>query len=134
MCSGTIGCSRTRRRCSVRRGGAPGATGGFMWAAGRGGRCGLRTGRAVPLPEVVAPLALRGLIAVSALAAMALAFAMLVEAVGAPVPARLVWVVIGLGVLITVALFARGPRVPWLEVLALGTAASFPAPAIALAI
>jgi hypothetical protein len=37
-------------------------------------------------------------------------------------------------VLITVALFARGPLVPWLKLLALGTAASFPAAAVAMAI
>ncbi|HET6946449.1 MAG TPA: DUF5693 family protein [bacterium] len=97
-------------------------------------RFGLRTGRAVPLPEVEPPLALRGLTAVGALATMALAFAMLAEAVGAPVPARLLWVLIGLGVLITVALLALGPLVLWLKLLALGTAAGFPGAAIAMAV
>jgi len=97
-------------------------------------RSGLRPGRAAPLPPVAVSSLLRGLAAFGGLAAMGLTLVVLGEALGAPVPIRLVWILIGLGVVLTAAVFAAGPQILWLRLLALGTAATFPAVATAAAI
>lgn len=96
-------------------------------------RFGLRTGRAVPLPEVRIHPALRLLAALGALAAMGLALVMLGDAVGAPVPIRFVWALVIVGLMLTVALRFSGPIILWLKLLALGTAATVPAVAVAAA-
>ncbi|MDR7498499.1 MAG: DUF5693 family protein, partial [Armatimonadota bacterium] len=90
--------------------------------------------RAAPLPEIAVSPALRGLVAFGGLAAMGLTLAALGEAVGAPVPARLIWSLIGLGIVLTAATFVAGPQILWLKLVALGTAATLPAAAIAAAV
>lgn len=90
--------------------------------------------RAVPLPAVAVPPLLRGLVAFGALAGMGMTLALLGEALGAPVPPRLVWILIALGVATTAVVFAAGPLLLWLKLLALATAAALPAAAVAGAI
>ncbi|HEU4798408.1 MAG TPA: DUF5693 family protein [bacterium] len=94
---------------------------------------GLRTGRAVPLPEIRIHPALRLLAGLGALAAMGLALVMLSDAVGAPVPIRFVWALVILGLVLTVAMRFSGPLILWLKLLALGTAATLPAVSLAAA-
>lgn len=96
-------------------------------------RFGLRTGRAVPLPEVRVHPALRALVGFGALAAMGLALLMLSDAVGVPVPIRFVWALVVLGLVLTVAIMLSGPLILWLKLLALGTAATLPAVSLAAA-
>jgi len=90
--------------------------------------------RAAPLPEIAVSVALRWLVAFGGLAAMGLTLAVLGEAVGAPAPARLIWSLIGLGSILTAAAFVVGPQILWLKLLALGTAATLPAAAVAAAV
>jgi hypothetical protein len=96
-------------------------------------RFGLRTGRAVPLPEIRIHPSLRLLAALGALAVMGLALVMLSDAVGAPVPIRFVWALVILGLVLTVAMRFSGPLILWLKLLALGTAATMPAVSVAAA-
>lgn len=97
-------------------------------------RFGLRAGRAAPMPRIAVPPLLWGGVALGAFAAMALTLGLLGEAVGVFIPTRLLWFLIALGLLITAAVFAGGPLVLWMKLLALGTAAAFPAAAVAAAV
>ncbi len=97
-------------------------------------RFGLRLGPGEPLmPMRASPLLLLGA-SLGALAAIGLVLAMLGEAVGAPVPASWIWGWIAVGGLITVGLILAGPLTLWRKLLALGTAATVPAVAIAVAL
>lgn len=97
-------------------------------------RHGLRTGRAEPMTRIVVHPVLRGGAIVGALAAMVLTLAMLGTSVGLVLPGRALWLLVALGLLITGAVFAWGPFVLWLKLLALGTAAMLPAAAVAASI
>ncbi|MGH2399155.1 MAG: DUF5693 family protein, partial [bacterium] len=97
-------------------------------------RFGLRTGRAEPLPQVRIHPVLRLLVVLGALSAMGLALLTIGNAVGAPVSIRVVWVLVFLGLLLTAAMRFSGPIILWLKLLALGTAATLPAVAVATAI
>jgi len=97
-------------------------------------RFGLVPGRAAPLHPVGVSVVLRLLAAMGALAAMGLGLLFLGRAVGVPVPERFVWVLIALGVMLTVGMAFAGPFTLWLKLLALGTAATLPAVAIVQAL
>jgi hypothetical protein len=95
-------------------------------------RFGLRPGPARPLPQIrVPPLLMLGTI-LGALAAMGLTLMLFGRAVGIAIPVRLVWTMVGAGMLVSVLLIAGGPWALWRKVLALGTASTIPVLAIAV--
>lgn len=94
-------------------------------------RFGLRPGPARPLPVLRVPPYLMYPVALGALAAMGLALILIARAAGVVVPDRVVWFLIGLGVLVTAAAVLAGSVTLWRKLLALGTASSVPVLAIA---
>jgi hypothetical protein len=97
-------------------------------------RFGLEPARATPLEVVHVSRSLRALAGLGALAAMGIGLLVFARAVGVDISERLVWVLIILGMIATVALLLGGPLTLWLKLLALGTASTLPAVAIAQAI
>jgi len=95
---------------------------------------GFTLGRAAPLEDLRLSPILRAGAAFGALAAMGLGLILLGRAVGVPVPARFVWVLVALGLLVTAGLMITGPLTLWLKLLALGTASTLPAAAIVQAL
>jgi hypothetical protein len=97
-------------------------------------RFGLEPGRAAPLEAVrVSPIP-RAIAALGAFAAMGVGLLVLGRAVGMPVSERFVWVLIALGMIVTVGVLFRGPLTLWLKLISLGTASTLPAVAIVHAI
>lgn len=92
---------------------------------------GLRPGAARPLPVLRLPPFLTYPVVLGALAAMGLALILVGRAAGVAVPERVVWFLIGLGVLMTAAAVLTGSVTLWRKLLALGTASSVPVLAIA---
>ncbi len=92
-----------------------------------------RLGRAEPL----VPLQVRTIVflaaAFGALAALGLVLALLVDTLGASVPIRWIWGLIGVGFVLTLGLSAVGYVTLWRKVLALGVAATVPAAALMVA-
>ncbi len=94
-------------------------------------RLGLRPGPARALPETQVPPVLMLGVILGALAAMTLTLILLGRAVGVPVPARVGFVLVSLGVLLTAAAASSGAFLFWRKLLALGTACTVPVLAIA---
>jgi hypothetical protein len=97
-------------------------------------RFGLEPDRATPLEAVRVSRILRALAALGALAAMGMGLLLFGRAIGAAVPERLVWVLIALGMIVTVTLLLGGPLTSWLKLLALGAACTLPAIGIVQAV
>lgn len=97
-------------------------------------RFSLSPGRAVPLPDVGSHRLTRLIASIGTLGVIALALALLGDAVGAPIPPLWLWGLTGSGALLTAGLLTAGPLVLWLKLLALGGASLLPAVAIAVAI
>lgn len=87
---------------------------------------GLRVGKAVPLPFVPMPALWFMLMALGTLAASAIAVAEVARILGWPVPARPLYVGVGLGLLLTAAVLALHHLTVWSQLLAFLAALAFP--------
>lgn len=96
-------------------------------------RFGLRPGTARAFPEIRIPPALMLMVILGALAAMALALMVVGRAVGIAVSGRLAWVLVGIGVVVSLVTMTGGPWALWRKLLALGTASTVPLLAVVVA-